>query len=407
MCIVTTGTTTAENQNGPSEAPISAKDQADNADQIAMHKADGSKPINYIDLEQPRREHLFGLPLFAQNWIVQNVLRQKDERNITIFYVGMNIMMTSLPMAAGIFHLEKGGSTPTWALTLAGLAYFVFHLKTHARSFILALHYTSHCSIFNRNLRLLNHLYTSVLSCFFGIPPFLYHAHHVVMHHYGDNQDHLDLSSTMKYNRGSKFHHFLYMLRFFLATWIELPILVYRQGNNNDVVIKCIFGEVFFYGGMVKLFMSCPIATFWVFIVPWVAVSFSLMQGNFKEHIFVDPDDPSNNYKSAITCINAPANALTFNTGYHIEHHEDPGLPWYRMPALFLKNIPKHAANDSFLFSGIGTMEVGTLALNGKFEELTEYYLNVGQPKRTKAELIVEFKRRMNPITTTSRVKSE
>jgi hypothetical protein len=86
MCLVTAGTTVG-NQDGSSEAPFSAKEQADNADRIATHKEDGSKAVNQLDLEQARREHLFGLPLFAQNWIVQNLLRQKDERNITIFYV--------------------------------------------------------------------------------------------------------------------------------------------------------------------------------------------------------------------------------------------------------------------------------------------------------------------------------
>ena len=131
MCLVTTGST-ASNQNGPSEAQISAKEQADNADCSTTHKEDGSKPINQQDLDQARREHLFGLPSFAQDWIVQNLLRQKDERNITIFYVGMNNIMTSWPMAAGLFLMEKGGSTPTWALFLAGLVYFIFHLKTHA-----------------------------------------------------------------------------------------------------------------------------------------------------------------------------------------------------------------------------------------------------------------------------------
>jgi hypothetical protein len=76
------------------------------------------------------------------------------------------------------------------------------------------------------------------------------------------------------------------------------------------------------------------------------------------------------------------------------------------MPALVLKNIPKHAENDSFVFSGIGSFQVGNMVLNGKFEELTDYYLNIGQPKRTKAELVAEFKRRVAPIVAT-RVKLE
>jgi fatty acid desaturase len=141
-----------------------------------------------------------------------------------------------------------------------------------------------------------------------------------------------------------------------------------------------------------------PVATFFVFYFPWMVCSFGLMQGNFKEHIFVDPDDHENNYKSAFTCINAPSNALTFNTGYHIEHHEQPGLPWYKLPTLFLKNIDKHAQNDSFVFSGIGSMEVGGLVLREKWDELADAYLNIGQPKRSKEELILEFKRRLTPV---------
>jgi hypothetical protein len=76
------------------------------------------------------------------------------------------------------------------------------------------------------------------------------------------------------------------------------------------------------------------------------------------------------------------------------------------MPALVLKNIPKHAENDSFVFSGIGSFQVGNMVLNGKFEELTGYYLNTGQPKRTKAELVAEFKRRLIPIVSI-RIKCE
>jgi fatty acid desaturase len=131
------------------------------------------------------------------------------------------------------------------------------------------------------------------------------------------------------------------------------------------------------------------------------------MQGNFKEHIFVDPDEYWNNYKSTVTCINAPSNALTFNTGYHVEHHEEPGLPWYQLPELFLKNIEKHAKNDSFVFSGIGTMEVGTMVLRERFDELADHYINIGQPKRTKEELIREFKRRLTPVTNQNTKKSE
>lgn len=114
---------------------------------------------------------------------------------------------------------------------------------------------------------------------------------------------------------------------------------------------------------LVVFYEYSPIASLFVGWLPWLICTFALMQRNFKEHIFVHPEEYWNNYKSTITCINAPSNALTFNTGYLVEHHEDPGLPWFQLPKLFLKNIHKHAKHDSLVFSGIGTMEVGTLVL--------------------------------------------
>jgi fatty acid desaturase len=359
--------------------------------------------MNQVDFSQPRREHIFDMPTFLRNWVTETLLRGKDERNLPIFLVGVNILATSVPCAFGLFYLEHTQSVSTPVLIALSIAYFACHLKTFARSFILALHYETHCSIFNRPYRFLDHVFTSGLCNFFGIPPGLYYPHHIGMHHEMDNVAPLDMSSTMDYDRGSKWNHFKYMARFVVLGLFELPYRLACMGKYN-LVAQCVTGDIVFWGIIAKLYPHYPIADFFVFFLPWLTVSFSLMQGNFKEHVFVDPDDHENNYKSTVTCINAPSNALTFNTGYHIEHHEEPGLPWFKLPELFLKNISKHAENDSLVFSGIGSMEVGTLALNGKFEELADAYINIGQPKRTRDELIAEFKRRLIPVYPSQRI---
>jgi fatty acid desaturase len=354
-------------------------------------------PMNQVDFTQPRREHLFDMPIFMRNWVKETLLRGKDERNLPIFLVGMNILTTSVPWAFSLFYLEHTQSVSTRVLIGLSIAYFACHLKTFARSFMLALHYVTHCSIFSLRFRVLDHIFTSFLSPFFGIPPGIYYPHHIGMHHAMDNVAPLDMSSTMDYERGSKWNHFKYMARFVTVGSFELPYRLFCM-KKYSLVAQCATGVAVFWGTMFTLFPQYPIATFFVMYFPWLTVSFGLMQGNFKEHVFVDPDDYENNYKSTVTCINAPSNALTFNTGYHIEHHEEPGLPWFKLPELFLKNISKHAENDSLVFSGIGSMEVGTLALNGKFEELADAYVNIGQPKRNRAELIAEFKRRLIPV---------
>ena len=387
-------------------APVTKASAGVAASTSNQNTKDSKPPMNQVDFIQPRREHLFDMPSFMRDWVKETLLRQKDERNLPIFLVGVNILTTSVPMAFGLFYLEHTKSVSPQAFIGLGLCYFIYHLKTFARSFMLALHYETHCSIFNRKFRFLDHIFTSFLCNFFGIPPGLYYPHHIGMHHAMDNVAPNDMSSTMDYDRSSKWNHFKYMFRFVTMGGFELPYRLISM-KKYGLVVQCVTGCSLFWGFMISIFPYYPMATFFVQWLPWVSVSFGLMQGNFKEHVFVDPDEPENNYKSTATCINAPTNALTFNTGYHIEHHEEPGLPWFKLPELFLKNIDKHAQNDSFVFSGIGSMEVGTLALNGKFEELADHYVNIGQPKRTREELIAEFQRRLVPVCPNSNKSSK
>jgi len=369
-------------------------------------KIDSTKLINHVDFEQPRREHLFVLPKSLEDWCVEHLLRRKDRRNMGIFLVGVNILMTSVPLACLLVYCEQNQVLSTSKLILLGIFYLVFHLKTYARSFILAIHYSTHCSIFNRQFRYLDHIWTSFLCNMFGIPIGLYYPHHIGLHHSEDNVAPYDMSSTMDYDRSSKWNHFKYMVRFVSRGYLELPFRLAQRGKWSLVAISCA-GCSTFAVYLVSFYRYSPIASLFVGWLPWLICSFALMQGNFKEHIFVDPQEYWNNYKSTVTCINAPSNALTFNTGYHVEHHEEPGLPWFQLPELFLKNIEKHAKNDSFVFSGIGTIEVGTMVLRERFDELADYYINIGQPKRTKEELIQEFKRRLVRIEINDKTKSE
>lgn len=363
----------------------------------SVNGTSASNPINHMDFVQPRREHLFVLPDFITRWVIENMLRRKDEKNMTIFLVGMNILTTSVPAAAALFYLEAVSSTTTRTLVILGCIYVAAHLKTYGRSFILALHNNSHTSIFNTQCRgFFDFIWNTVLGVFFGIPPGLYYPHHVKMHHAGGNVAPHDTSSTMDFHRGSQWAQLYYILRFLTLGSYDFLSLLLRQ-KKYSLFYQSFVGTVVYGVLMVSSFLHFPIATIFVLWLPMIIISTFMMAGNFKEHILVDPDEPENNYKSTCTCINSPHNALTFNSGYHIEHHEEPGMPWYGLPDVFLRNLDKHAKNDSFIFSGIGQMEVGNLVLAGKFEELADAYVNIGQPKRSREELIIEIKRRLVP----------
>ncbi len=351
--------------------------------------------INQLDLEQPRNEHLFALPTVVSKWLIINLLKGKEEKNIFILLVMIDILLTSVPLAIGLYVLE--GRVNSINVSILGAGYFYFHLSTYASSFILALHYSTHTPIFNKKWRFLQHINTSFLCSLFGIPPGMYYSHHIAMHHCENNTTPYDLSSTMPYQRDSKWQHFKYMLRFTLAIWVELPYILFLK-KLYKLMLRCILGESIFFAGVSYLFTQSPIATFFVFILPFVFISFAMMQGNWKQHIFIDPDEPTNNYKSTFTCINNAANSRNFNDGYHIEHHNNPGVPWHRLPEYFQGNLHEYVENDAFIFTGISSEEVGRLVLNRQLDRLADSYLNVGQKQRTKTELVAEFRRRLSVI---------
>lgn len=351
--------------------------------------------LNQLDLNQCRNEYWFALPETVSQWLIINLLKGKKKDNIFILYVMVNVLLTTIPFSLGLYLLE--GNAPNFLVSILGIAYVIFNIKVHARSFILGLHYATHTPIFNRKWGFLNHLNTSVLCNFFGMPLWTYYAHHIAMHHSENNLLPHDVSSTMPYQRDSKLEHFKYMLRYVFLIWFELPYHLIQQ-RRQKVAIRCLAGTSIYFTAVYCLYQIQPIATLFVFILPTIILSFALMEGNWKQHIFVDPDDPTNTYRSSFTCINTATNSLNFNDGYHIEHHKNPAMPWHDLPQYFHKQLSQHAEQDSFVFTNISSGQVGTLVLNGQLEQLAEHYLNIGQKTRTKAELIAEFKRRLQPI---------
>merc|ERR1719487_941084 len=79
----------------------------------------------------------------------------------------------------------------------------------------------------------------------------------------------------------------------------------------------------------------------------------ALMLGNYSQHIFVNPDDPTSNYGLACNHINAPFNMLTFNDGYHITHHVSSITHWSEMPKHFIEHLDAYEKGGAFIFQGI------------------------------------------------------
>jgi sphingolipid delta-4 desaturase len=73
-----------------------------------------------------------------------------------------------------------------------------------------------------------------------------------------------------------------------------------------------------------------------------------------SEHLPVKPEQPTNSYYG-------PLNAVSFHVGYHVEHHDFPGVAWHRLPRL------KRLANGHY--AGLFYIQSWTLLL-------AEYFFN-------------------------------
>ena len=240
-----------------------------------------------------------------------------DARDIVFVNVSLAMISTMGPAALLLFLLGDF----SWWLAAAYAALFAIWFDR----FTLMLHCTSHRPLFNRRFKALNHTIPWVIGPLFGQTPNSYFVHHMGMHHKEGNLLG-DLSTTMPYQRDRLSHWLHYWARFITIGLVELT-RYHRRHDRSKMVRKLLVGELSFWGACALLATTVSLqAPLVVFVIPVLLMRTLMMAGNWGQHAFVDPDEPDNDFKSSITCINTRYNRRCFNDGYHIIHHLKPSI---------------------------------------------------------------------------------
>lgn len=315
-----------------------------------------------------------------------------DERDLPFIYLSLQVILIIIPIAIILYLPLLQG----WAWYGVATIYLLSILLYFMGPFVLMLHNTSHCTFFKRKYNWANNIIPWLLGPFFGQSPETYFSHHVGMHHVENNLEE-DCSTTMFYQRDSFRGFMMYYLEFFFIGLIELTNY-FRRKKRRKLMKKVIRGEFSFFLLCAALCFVSWQATLFVFIIPFVFARFAMMVGNWGQHAFIDADDPANNYRNSITCINSVYNRRCFNDGYHIGHHLQPRLHWTEMAPDFLQHKHQYAEQRSVVFEGIDYFYIWLLLMLKRYDVLAKYFVNVGDIYKTDEEVVNLLKTRTRRI---------
>ncbi|KAI9829180.1 MAG: hypothetical protein M1826_005775 [Phylliscum demangeonii] len=128
-----------------------------------------------------------------------------------------------------------------------------------------------------------------------------YYYHHV-KHHHVENNGPDDLSSTIRYQRDELSYFLLYLARFLLLTWIELPFYFFRK-RKLALAFHAFLMEILSDLVIVLLLRYHIRPAVFVLLLPLLQMRIAMMVGNWGQHALVDEVEPDSDFRSSITLI--------------------------------------------------------------------------------------------------------
>ena len=312
----------------------------------------------------------------------------RDTRDLAFVRLTLRASAVLLPGAATLFLIPE-----PMAWMLAPLYWWMLYAVLGG-PVLLMVHALEHRATFTGRYRWLQIWICNGLPLIYGLSPFSYRPHHLVMHHSEENRS-ADLSSTLAYRRDSAVDFLRYWLRFLLMGNIDLARYLQARDRSRDLRYFAA-GELAQFGVILLTLRFAPAAACVVLLLPYVLTRFFLMAGNWAQHAFVDVEALDDGVRNATILVNASHNHRCFNDGYHALHHHRPGLHWAEMSASFRTGWRDYAARGVIVFSGIANQQVVWWRLMRKdYDFLADHMLDMGVLPADKAGRVAMLQARV------------
>ncbi|XP_043503014.1 sphingolipid delta(4)-desaturase DES1 isoform X2 [Polistes fuscatus] len=228
-------------------------------------------------------------------------------------------------------------------------------------SLMLAIHEISHNLAFGHARPMANRIFGLFANLPIGIPISIsFKKYHLEHHRYqGDEKLDTDLPTLLEAK--------LFCTTFGKFCWICLqpffyafrPLITYPKApimfEYINLIVQLIFDAILWYcfGGKVLIYLIGG---------SLMAMGLHPVAGHFiSEHYMYKKGFETYSYYG-------PLNFITFNVGYHNEHHDFPAVPGSRLPEVkriaseFYDDLPKHDSWTSVLYDFVMDPEIGPYA---------------------------------------------
>jgi fatty acid desaturase len=324
-------------------------------------------------------------PSLLERWALSMI---HDPRDLPFVRLSVEIMLVLVPFAVLLYI---PGVFRWWLAPI----YMAVNMGLFFDRYILMLHNTSHRPLFKPPYRKLNRVIPWFLGPFFGETPETYYSHHMGMHHADGNLPN-DLSTTMPFQRDSVLDFHKYFFKFLFSH--PAMYRYFTERKRYKLWRRFLTGELMYLAITVGLAFISWQATLVVFWIPLLMARYLMMAGNWAQHAFVCAEQPDNDYRASITCINTRYNRRCFNDGYHIGHHVRANRHWTELPQDFLDNRETYREQKAIVFEGIDFFGVWFWLMLKRYDVLVKHFVDLEDEPRSKKEIIALLKERTRKI---------
>ncbi len=316
-----------------------------------------------------------------------------DVRDLSFVRLTLRATLILLPLCAGLFVVSLS-SAPGWLVWALALPYLWLLYATFGGPVMLMVHAMEHRPAFTGRGRVLQAWIRHGMPVLYGISPFAYRAHHLVMHHAEENRPG-DLSSTLAYRRDSFASFLRYWLRFLLLGNVDLARYLLAHGRRR-ALRRFVAGETAHLLLIAAGLWLAPVASTITMLLPYALTRFFLMAGNWAQHAFVNAAAIDDGVRNATILVNASHNHRCFNDGYHALHHQHPGLHWGDMSARFQQDWRSYADRGVLVFAGVPNNQVVWWHLMCKnYAFLARHLVDLGGSPSSQEQKVTLLKQRV------------